>query len=271
MKIVLVLDGDDTLWMNEWQYSKARANFFAFLYEEFGRWMPSLKRVPARYWEIDNELFAIWGIRRGRVFFGMQKVYHELLEYFKKKLSKDIMAEILERQPEHEKIIYELGDQPFNFRDLTWVDGAQAVLQRLKEEGYTLCLLTSYDENIWPDRGAFLGVEKYFSKDRIRAVPGRKTEEDFIAVSGYDEDMSSDTLFCAIGNGETDILPALEISDKWRGIYIPYGSGSPLFNTEKGDDWFTPPPIEHPRVINLKSIAQLGAVDFENFSAKSPT
>ena len=29
---VFVFDGDDTLWMNEWQYSEAYANYFSFLY-----------------------------------------------------------------------------------------------------------------------------------------------------------------------------------------------------------------------------------------------
>ncbi len=263
MNIVLVFDGDDTLWMNEWQYSKARADFFAFLYKEFGDLMPSFSLVSPRHFEIDHGLFPVWGIERGRVFTAMLKTYHELLEYFKNKASPRRMAEILDKQKEHEKRIFEIGDQPFDFYDLKWVEGAEDVLEELIADGrFTLCLLTSYDSKVWRDRSKYLGVDRFFS--RIKTVSGRKTKQDFIDVSDYDKAFHR-AKFCAIGNGESDIRPALEISPLWRGIYIPHASSSPVFQNKKGADIYIPPPIEDDRVLTLRSIKDLSSVDFTSF------
>lgn len=265
MKIVLVFDGDDTLWMNEWQYLKARADFFAFLYSEFGDLMPSFILLFPRYFEVDHGLFAVWGIERGRVFLAMQKVYRELLEYFRKKLGEesDRFRAIVGKQSEHEKRIFQIGDKPFDFYDIQWVDGAEGVLAGLKNDGrFTLCLLTSYDAKVWRDRSKYLGVDRFF--ERITTVSGRKTKQDFIEASDYYKAMHR-ARFCAIGNGASDILPALEISPLWRGIYIPHGSASPVFHNEKGADAYTPPPIKDDRVLTLRSIKDLSSVDFESF------
>ncbi|MFY9457985.1 MAG: hypothetical protein WAP23_03630 [Candidatus Spechtbacterales bacterium] len=271
MKIVLVFDGDDTLWMNEWQYSKARADFFAFLYSEFGDLMPSFILLFPRYFEIDHGLFPVWGIERGRVFIAMQKVYRELLEYFRKKLGEenDRFRAIMEKQPEHEKRIFEIGDQPFEFYDLKWVEGAEKVLSELRnDDRFILCLLTSYDAKVWRDRSKFLGVEECFG-DRIKTVSGRKTKQDFMDASRYQDELHH-ARFLAIGNGESDILPALEISPLWHGIYIPHGSASPVFHNKKGANIYIPPPMDNPRVITLSSIGELRLIDFENFCLKSP-
>lgn len=267
MQIVLVFDGDDTCWMNVWQYYKAGADFFAFLYEEFRDLMPGLQPLFARYFEHDYGLFPLWGIERGRVFFGMLKTYEELLGHFKEKLgeSNERFQEILRKKPEHEKRIYEIGDQPFDFYQMKWVDGAREILQEFQNgHQFTTCLLTSYDANVWRDRGKYLEADKYFS--RIRIVPSRKTSDDFIEVSGLNT-APPDTVFYAIGNAETDILPALEISDQWRGIYIPHCSSSPMFQAKKGDagDVYAPPAIDNPRVITIRSFAELRRVDFEKF------
>jgi phosphoglycolate phosphatase-like HAD superfamily hydrolase len=263
--VVLVFDGDDTLWMNEWQYSRARAVFFAFLYEEFGDLMPSLVRVFPHYFEIDHGLFPIWGIERGRVFTAMIKTYQELLEHFRKKLGEENerYKAIVGKKEEHEKRIFEIGDMPFDFYDMKWVDGAEDVLAELKrDDRFTLCLLTSYDAKVWRDRSKYLGVDRFF--EYVKVVSGRKTKLDFIEASDYYRAMHR-ARFCAIGNGESDIRPALEISPLWRGIYIPHASSSPVFQNKKGADIYMPPPIEDDRVLTLRSIRDLSSVDFESF------
>ena len=264
--VVLVFDGDDTLWMNEWQYSKARAEFLSFLYTEFGDLMPSIALLMPRYFAIDHDLFSIWGIERGRVSRAMQIAYHELLEYFKAKTSPDRMAEILEKQEEHEKLIFKLGDQPFDFYDMRWVEGAEEMLAELKEDGrFTLRLLTSYDAKVWRERSKYLGVDRFF--DGIKTVSGRKTKHDFVDVSDYWRTLHR-SRFCAIGNGESDIHPALEISPLWYGIYIPHASSSPVFNNKQGADAYIPPPIDDKRVLNLCSIRDILSVDFDDFCLK---
>jgi len=73
------------------------------------------------------------------------------------------------------------------------------------------------------------------------------------------------TKFYAIGNGESDITPALEISDDWHGIYLPHGSTSAYFINEKSDDPYMPPSMNHPRVLTLDSIRQLRLINFDAF------
>jgi len=264
--VTLVFDGDDTLWTNEWQYSKSRAEFLSFLYTEFGDLMPSIALLMPRYFAIDHGLFSIWGIERGRVSRAMQIVYHELLEYFKEKAVPDRMAEILKKQEKHEKRIFELGDQPFDFYDMSWVDGAEETLAELKEdERFTLRLLTSYDAKVWRERSKYLSVDRFF--DGIKTVSGRKTKHDFVDVSDYWRTLHR-SRFCAIGNGESDIHPALEISPLWYGIYVPHASSSPVFNNKQGADAYIPPPIDDKRVLNLCSIRDILSVDFDDFCLK---
>jgi len=269
-KIVLVFDGDDTLWMVEWQYSKAHMNFFNFLYEEFRELMPTSGLVYSRFFEIERELSIIWGVERGRMSLAMQKTYQELIQYFRENLGEnsDRFKEILGKQPEHEKQIFKIGDQPFDFYELKWVDGAEQVLLDLRSDNmFTLCLLTSYDARVWRDKSKYLRVERFFDRNRIKTVSGRKTKHDFVDVSQYWRTLHK-SRFCAIGNTEGDILPALEISPLWRGIYIPYVSSSPVLINEKGADIYIPAPIQDDRVLTISSIKDMLSVDFENICAR---
>lgn len=267
MKIVLVFDGDDTCWMTEWTYGKARAEFFAYLYSIFEELTPGLTGLKDRYDAIDKTLFPVWGVQRGRVFWGMLVLYYEIIDYCRGKFSEEKLAPILAKEIEHNKRIFELGDMPFDFYQHKWFEGAEQVLSEFNEDKkFTLCLLTCYDANVWRERSKFLGVERYFT--RIRVISGQKTAENFIQVSGYDSE-PEETLFYAVGNATTDILPALEISERWRGIYIPNGSSTPIFDRQ-GDRMLAPSPLEHPRVITLRSFLELRRVDFENFRLKEP-
>ena len=69
MKIVLVFDGDATLWTTEWTYGRARAEFFAYLYSIFKELTPGLTALKDRYDAIDKELFPVLGsAKRASVF-----------------------------------------------------------------------------------------------------------------------------------------------------------------------------------------------------------
>ena len=272
---VLVFDGDDTCWPNEWYYSRARVHFLNFLYEEFEDLMPTYGRVKDRYHEIDRALFKIWGVERGVIFAGMQETYDGLVAWFGKKLGEDSerYQEILAKRREHIRMLHDFGDEPFDFSDLRWIAGVEETLSTLKATGrFSLCLLTSYDEKVWHYRKEHLGVDRFF--DQVTAIPDRKTSQDFIDATGWQED-ESDVLFYAIGNGESDIKPALDVSPHWRGIYIPHASGSPVFHGEgqevEWEDSYTPPPIDDPRVITLERFGDLLRVDFENFRLKDPS
>jgi len=275
-EIVLVSGADDTLWPNEPYYSDARAAFLAFLsdaFKESGR-RPSNRVAIERLYAIDSELYPEWGVRRGRIAAAMLQVYEEMLAYLKGILSTEQFQDILQKRDAHRATIEEIGDEPFNFQDLTWFEGAREALGALKRDPrFTLCLLTSYDEEVWPERAQFLGVSEYFDFDRVLAVPGRKSAEDFIRVSGWNK-KSTDTLFYAMGNGPGDILPALEISGQWRGIHIPFGLEAPIVrdgDEKSDDDPYTPPRIDDPRVITLSRIEELRNVDFKNCQLKDPS
>ncbi|OHA48602.1 MAG: hypothetical protein A2806_00380 [Candidatus Terrybacteria bacterium RIFCSPHIGHO2_01_FULL_48_17] len=269
---VLVFDADDTLWMNEWQYSKAFSEFYAYLYQTFGPYMPNFRALQTRFEEIDRMLFPVWGVRRGRVSEAMLETYHELRDYFKRGVSAgkrfpkaDVVLwspESAEKQTGIEARIAQIGDRPFQYKHLRWLRFAQITLDELKQRGHTLCVLTSYDGTVWPKKAVYLEAMDYFHHSL--AIPAKKTAEDFIKVSGWGSHEPG-TKFYAIGNGESDITPALEISDDWHGIYLPHGSTSAYFINEKSDDPYMPPSMNHPRVLTLDSIRQLRLINFDAF------
>lgn len=268
-KIVIVFDGDDTLWMTEWMYSKAIANFCSYIYDIFGYMAPDFNTVHDLFVSVNRDMYVLWGVERGRLSQAMIKTYHRIFEYCRIKWGQDACSRIESDSKEHEYRIFKLGDDPFDFRQHIWVDGAQDTLDCLKSRGYKLCLLTCYDSKTWKDKSQFLGIARY--ADSIKAVPTRKTMEDFVEVSGYNTADSNGALFYAIGNGKSDILPAIEISERWRGVYVPHGSTSIYHDKGTSEGLFSLPVIDHPAAITVRSILELKTFDFENFkpNAKS--
>lgn len=252
---VFVFDGDDTLWMNEWQYSEAYANYFSYLYKIFENKTPALHLIWERYFLIENELYKDWGVKRGRVAEAMVKMYQDLNKRIKFEFGEDLY------RLEHEEEIQKIGDQPFQYERLTWNPGAQDVLKRLRQQGHKICFLSSFDKSVFPHKAEFLKLYDFFDKKNIRITEFKKTKEDFIAASGWKkEDLKSDCDWYAIGNGESDVCPALEISEKWRGIYIPHGSTSQYFRGKRGIDYWTSTSISHPRAVTIRSIGELFTV-----------
>lgn len=252
---IFVFDGDDTLWMNEWQYSEAYSNFFSYMYEIFEGKTPALHLIWERYFLIESELYKEWGVKRGRVAEAMVKMYQDLCKRVKFEFGEDV------HRFEHEEQIRKIGDQPFDYERLKWLPGAKEVLGKLKNDGHTLCFLSSYDKKVFPKKAEFLGLHDFFDKKHVRITEFKKTKEDFIAVSGWCQNCSSsDSAWYAVGNGESDVRPALEVSDKWRGIYIPHGSTSQYFRGKRGMDYWTSTSIDHPRAVTIRSIGELLSV-----------
>lgn len=249
---VFVFDGDDTLWMNEWQYSEAYANYFSYLYKIFENKTPALHLIWERYFLIESELYKEWGVKRGRVAEAMVRMYRDLNKRVKFEFGKDMHSF------KHEEQIKKIGDQPFQYERLTWNPGAQDVLRTLRQEGHTVCFLSSFDKEVFPRKAEFLGLYDFFDKKNVRITEFKKTKEDFIAVSGWKNEYADlNHEWYAVGNGESDVRPALEISERWRGIYIPHGSTSQYFRGKRGMDYWTSTSIDHPRAVTINSISEL--------------
>lgn len=246
-QITFVFDGDDTLWMNEWQYSEAIADYFSYLYKALGDRTPNLRYIRERYFQIDGELFRMWGVKRGRVAEAMTRLYKEICSWIEWRWNENLYKE------PHEQVIRAIGDKPFDYIKLRWVPGAEATLAALKNAGHKICFLSCYDQKLFPERAEFLELSRFFDPRNIHITEHRKTKEDFIMASGWTPESFR---AYAIGNGESDILPALEISEAWRGIYIPHGSTSKFF-TEGRQMNFSLPPLDNPRVITIKSMEEL--------------
>lgn len=249
---IFVFDGDDTLWMNEWQYSEAYANYFSYLYKIFNNKTPALHLIWERYFLIEQELYNKWGVKRGRVAEAMVKMYQDLCKRVKFEFGEN------GHSFEHEERIRKIGDQPFQYERLTWNPGAQDVLRKLRREGHRICLLSSFDKEVFPRKADFLKLYDLFDKKDVRITEFKKTKEDFIAVSGWKkehDELNYD--WYAVGNGESDVLPALEISELWKGVYVPHGSTSQYLRGKSGMDYWTSTSISHPRAVTIRSISEL--------------
>lgn len=248
---VFVFDADDTLWMNEWQYSHATTKFFFFLYEIFRNCAPNFHAIRERFYEIDKSLYPQFGTRRGRIAEAMVLTYREVGAWIEKRFGANLLS------LEHEREIREIGDLPFDYTQVRWLSDACLVLSELESRGHKLCLLSSYDPEVFPRRANYLGINNYFEPNHILATEQKKGSDHFVQVSGWKPELDAATQWYAVGNGQGDILPALEISNSWCGFYIPHGSTSWYVGHEPGYDPFTPPPLEHPRVITVPSIKKI--------------
>lgn len=93
--------------------------------------------------------------------------------------------------------------------------------------------------------------------ERVRTTEVAKIKEDFIAVSGWTPETDKAKNWFAVGNSESDIVPALEISGRWRGIYMPHGSTSAYFKHKDRFNGFMPFPSNDDRITTLQSLRDL--------------
>ena len=250
---IIVFDNDDTLVLGTAAiYSKAQVLFHLYLHEIFGPRMVSHLAVNNLYQKIDTDAIPDWGTGRGRVAHSMLKVYREVYKWAEKRFDLNFSAE---EHRKHSLKIRELGDLPFDHSQVQWFPEAKNLLEKLMRAGHTLFLLTNYDPREWPKRSEELGIEKFFAKKHILPVIQKKTAQDFIQVSDWNEKMDKYNLWVAVGNSEIDVLPPLDISPNWRGIHIPYGSNSSIHSFHSGIN--LTPTVNHPKVINIQSLKEL--------------
>lgn len=260
-KLVFVFDADDTLWQNEWQYSEAQTKFFAYLYEIFQHRMPNLHYVKDSYFRLDGKDFKTWGIKRGRVAHSMLACYEEISQFVKWKCNYKFPESHIKR---HRNKIRKIGDLPFDFSKLQWRPDALILLEDLKHRGHTLCLLSSYDTEHFPERTRVMDTGRFFAPEHTRATNFKKIVDDFIAVSGWDSARDKEHAWFAVGNSASDIMPALGISDRWKGFYIPHGSTSKYLEHGKEPNahpvpfcHYMPPAIEDIRVTTIHTLNEI--------------
>lgn len=247
---VFVFDNDDTCVRTEWLYSQTIIQFFAYLYEIFQEDTPGIHALVGRYFQIADALYPTYGVRRGRVTKTMEVMYREV---YVKVYGKEVLDTAY---LEH---IQALSDRIFDHTRYPWISEARKVLTALKEQGHALCLLSLYDTSEFSKRLEVLGSYEFFLPERTHAVEFKKTTENFILVSGWTPAKDKDTLWFVVGNRPSDILPALEISKQWRGVYIPYLSSLRLSdsgNARQDEKISFLPPHEkiHDRCITIPSM-----------------
>jgi hypothetical protein len=254
--ICVVFDADDTLWMNGWQYDEANVEFFRYLFQIFRQRTPNLHYIYRRFFEIDGELFKTWGIKRGRVTESMIRTYREICQWVGWRFGVYFSDK---ETGQHNQEIRGIGDLPFDYTRLQWQPEAPWLLKKLNQMGCQLCLLTSYDAAVFPKRAEFMNIDsgQLFRPENIKVVEKKKTKEDFIEVSGWRPE-NARTLHIAVGNAESDILPALEIGENWWGIHIPHSTTSVYaYQPERNPDLpepmshFMPRKLIHPQVKNV--------------------
>jgi len=158
----------------------------------------------------------------------------------------------------HEEHIRKIGDQPFDYERLKWIPEAKDVLKKLRFDGHQIRLLTSYDKEVFPKKAEFLDIYDIFDRKDVFVTEFKKTKENFVTAGGWKKEFDGmGYRWCAVGNGESDVRPAIEISEEWRGIYIPHGSTSQYIRGRRGMDYWSAISIDHPRVVTIRSIAEL--------------
>ena len=248
---VLVFDADDTLWMLEWLYSKSYSTFFSFVYGVFGPMAPNLASLQEAFFKIEGRLYPEWGVKRGRVAEAMVLTYREVCRWAKMRFGRELYTK------QDEERIRDIGDIPFDYTHLTWLPEARRALSILRQRGDMLCLLSSYDSTLFPAKAEFLKIGEFFALERMRTTEIAKTKEDFIAASGWTPETDKTRLWFAVGNSESDIVPALEISGRWRGIYVPHGSTSAYFKHKDRFNGFNPFPSNDDRITTLQSLRDM--------------
>lgn len=251
-KSLLIFDCCDTIWAAVHQYDEAYIECIAFLQKVFGEKLPGLHSVYHRLFQLEGQTSKSWGVKRGRVAQSMVTLYEEICAHILEQYGVDL------KDCTHINTLKTIGDKPFDYRWVTWLPNAKTVLRLLKKDGHELRFLTSYDKELFPKRAKYLGLYEFASPERCVSVESKKTTDDFVSVSKLDPngEQNFEKVY-VIGNGRNDILPAVDISEKWYGIYIPHSSTSPWFSDDKSKVKFTPDPIDHPRVYNLRRLTEI--------------
>jgi putative hydrolase of the HAD superfamily len=196
----LIFDGDDTLWETMPIYNWAKDLFFKEM-ENLGF---ERAEISKKFEMIDIENTRVLGFSKERFPKSMQDTYDFLSRFYQKPFS-----EIKKRQ------IDAIGRSVFSAKPRL-VDGAQNVLDILRNSGFQLILATKGDPDIQKQRITGAGLNSYFNCFYI--FPEKTPKELYQIANECHLDLRESW---SIGNSiRSDINPALIIGMK--AIWIPY-------------------------------------------------
>lgn len=265
MKAKIVFDNDDALVHLAHFYDLSEILSLKLLFSSrLARYLPCWLNVSDVLQAMQKHNFLTWGVRRGRKTLDFKLTWDKVKEWIKKHHGFDPEKRYPLTCAKLDKKIALIGDLPFRRCHSTpYIRGAKKVLRQLMDAGHEIYLLTCYDHGVFPGRYAALGLNQFFGEnhERAMAVEFKKISDDFKLVSGWTPENDKDFVYVAAGNSKSDILPALEISDRWYGFCVGFATTSAYVGSASGgvDDPFTPAPIDHPRVKNARSILELPA------------
>lgn len=264
-KAKVVCDNDDFLVYLAYLYDQSEIGLLIALFtSRLARYLPCWRDIDAYLKSTHAQTFAAWGVRRGRLAVGFKMTWDKVKEWIKKHHGFDPEQRYPLTCARLRHYMDLIGDHPFaHCKETPYIKGAKKALRQLIAAGHEIYLLTCYDQSVFPGRYAALGLNQFFGDgmERVRAVEFRKTADDFKLLTGWTPENDKDFVWVAAGNSKSDILPALEISNRWHGFCVGFATTSVYVGGAEGnpEDPFTPAPINHPRVKNAKSILELPA------------
>lgn len=187
---VIVLDGDDTLWMTQELYDDAKAQFFALL-SELGH---DRDAAAVKFSEIDVANVAQLGLSRRRFPGSMQETYEVICREAGTVPDEAIVARVVA-----------LGNAVFDTVPSVRPDAA-AMLNRLRQS-YGLVLFTAGDRDVQRSRIEQSGLGVYF--DAVH-IPPEKTLDAWHGLLRAEGLTAASTW--SVGNSvRSDINPALQL------------------------------------------------------------
>lgn len=211
-KKVFIIDLDDTLMWNQYNYDRARIEFLNFLMKIFNRRVPNALYVLTLAEKIDRELINDIDPKTGKRFgFSGTRFPSSLVKLYEA-LCTEGWGTYLQGYAQQ---IYKIGLMTFDLKEYKkagLVPGARRILSSLRKRGDHLALLTKGDPEVQEQKIIALGLDKLF--DDAQIVP----EKDVALFAAYLEKWKGHGVF-SIGNSASDIKPALEAG--CGGIFIP--------------------------------------------------
>lgn len=211
-KKLFVFDLDDTLMWNAYLYGLALIRFYEYLTKLWENRIPALGSIAAFSEDIDAELGKKINPDTGQLYgFSMERFPTSLVKTYQHLCGMGFG--IFDEQVAQR--IYRIGLSTFapkHYKNL--VEGAEEVLNFIRDEGNELVLVTKGDKRVQNKKIKHLGIREWFGRNTY--VVDNKTPEDFRDIK---EDSDAD-LFFAVGNSFfSDIKTAVEVG--YIGIYIP--------------------------------------------------
>lgn len=200
-KQCVVLDGDDTIWGNEWKYKLTEARILFFLVKKFKERCRPFGEILEINDQIDTSIAHALGLGKNRFPGSWVRTYRRLCQ----ELS-------IQPRPENEQKVLELAGgfwkPPFIF-----FSGVKKMLKELRRRGYYLVLLTAGDHEVQKFKVDYVKAEEYF--DEVIIVPEQKAPTLKCLAKRFGR--SNVTM---VGNSARSDMGAA-IKAGVRGVYVP--------------------------------------------------